>query len=179
MPSTRFGSQYSHPSFGDLSRFLREGVADEESRQLRDSLGALSQLIDDAVTARREGAAPETVLASVQVLMRALREHQWLVTGAGSAWHALYEFGAYQNALKELRSATDAWHGALLRRSAREGRYFDQFETQSWRTLGEALLMFDMYEHSCQPPSDWASAEGTRQLSLVARARLWLRKWRR
>ena len=44
MTSTRFGSQYSGQSFGDLSRFLREGVADEESRELRESGGSLTFL---------------------------------------------------------------------------------------------------------------------------------------
>ena len=32
---------------------LREGVADEDSRQLRDSLGALSNAIEEAVRIRR------------------------------------------------------------------------------------------------------------------------------
>ena len=39
MPVTRPSQLLTLQSFGDISRFLREGVADEDSRQLRDSLG--------------------------------------------------------------------------------------------------------------------------------------------
>ena len=39
-------SQLTIQSFGDISRFLREGVADEESRQMRDSIGQLAQAVD-------------------------------------------------------------------------------------------------------------------------------------
>ncbi|OZA57305.1 MAG: hypothetical protein B7X79_07210 [Acidovorax sp. 17-64-282] len=46
MPASLSSLQQTLQSFGDISRFLREGVADEDSRQLRDSLGALSMHID-------------------------------------------------------------------------------------------------------------------------------------
>jgi hypothetical protein len=178
MTSTRFGSQYSGQSFGDLSRFLREGVADEESRELRESLGLMSQLIDEAVRARRGGADPEAILACVATLVRALREHQLLLTGLGSAWHALYEFGAYQRALRELRNAIAAWQQMLERRSAKEGASFDHFELLAWRTLGEALLLIDMYEHQSDPLSDLPDVP-RRKVSAWHRAREWLRGWRR
>ena len=47
MPATRPSQLQSFQSFGELSRFLREGVADEDSRQLRDSLGSLADRIDE------------------------------------------------------------------------------------------------------------------------------------
>ncbi len=53
MPASRTFLSQSFQSFGDISRFLREGVADEDSRQLRDSLGALSNVIEEAVRIRR------------------------------------------------------------------------------------------------------------------------------
>ena len=53
MPATRPSQLLTLQSFGDISRFLREGVADEDSRQLRDSLGVLSMQIDEAVRTRR------------------------------------------------------------------------------------------------------------------------------
>ena len=53
MPATRPSQLLTLQSFGDISRFLREGVADEDSRQLRDSLGVLSTQIDEAVRTRR------------------------------------------------------------------------------------------------------------------------------
>lgn len=178
MTSTRFGSQYSGQSFGDLSRFLREGVADEESRELRESLGQMSQCIDEAVKSRRGGADPQAILACVATLLRTLREHQLLLTSLGSAWHALYEFGAYQRALRELRDAMATWQQMLERRSAKESASFDQFELLAWRTLGEALLLIDMYEHQSNPASDLQDAP-RRKLSALQRARAWLRSWRR
>ena len=70
--------------------------------------------------------------------------HQLFLTGLGSAWHSLYEFGAYQNALRELRCAVESWHKALVQRRADEGAGFDRMELLAWRTLGEGLLLIDM-----------------------------------
>ena len=53
MALTRPLSQLTIQSFGDISRFLREGVADEESRQMRDSMVVLAQAVDTAVRSRR------------------------------------------------------------------------------------------------------------------------------
>lgn len=178
MTSSRFGSQHTAQSFGDFSRFLREGVADEETRELRESLGSMSQLIDEAVRARREGAAPQTVLSCVLALARAAREHQVFLTSLGSAWHALYEFGAYQSALREFRSCTDAWQSALQQQSGREQRHFARFELLAWRTLGDALLLIDMYEQGDVLPSEWPSNLPKRRRPLLARLRAWLRRER-
>jgi hypothetical protein len=49
---------------------------------------------------------------------------------------------------------TDAWQQTLERRSSRERASFDAFELLAWRTLGEALLLIDMYEQSSNPPSE-------------------------
>ena len=179
MTSTRFGTQYSGQSFGDLSRFLREGVADEESRELRESLGLLSQLIDEAVKMRRVGTDPQGILVCVGTLARSLRDHQLLLTGLGSAWHALYEFGAYQRALRELGTAIADWHRTLERRTAKERASFDQFELLAWRTLGEALLLIDMYEHQSNPHSDLQASTPARKMSSFQKLRGWLRSFKR
>ena len=146
MPASLSSLQQTLQSFGDISRFLREGVADEDSRQLRDSLGALSAHIDEATRLRRSGADASAITSRVVELAQCAREHQLFLTGLGSAWHALYEFGAYQRALRELRDAVAAWQQELERHSARESACFRQFELLAWRTLGEALLLIDMYE---------------------------------
>ena len=121
---------------------------------MRDSSGALAQRVDDAIRARRtapaQGAAADTVEITRQAaeLVACVREHQFFVTGLGSAWHALYEMGAYQNALRGLRRAAEAWHAALVERTPRESAAFDRIELTAWRTLGEGLMLIDMYEHS-------------------------------
>ena len=71
MVASRSRSQLTVQSFGDVSRFLRSGVADEESRQLRDSIGALAQQIDDAIGTRR--AAPAAPAVPDTFRRRALR----------------------------------------------------------------------------------------------------------
>ncbi len=177
MPATRPSQQLSLHSFGDISRFLREGVADEESRQLRDSLGAFSAQIDDAVQARRTSSDPQAIVRCVVALAQCAREHQLFLTGLGSAWHALYEFGAYQRALAELRRAIAHWQQMLERRSSRESAGFDRFELLAWRTLGEALLLIDMYEHQSHPqtePPDAPRRRAAAPRTLLQRLRHWL-----
>lgn len=141
-------------SFGDVSRFLRSGVADEDSRQLRDSIGALAHRIDESIRVRRTAPAKAADADTAEItrqaaeLLKCVREHQFFVTGLGSAWHGLYEMGAYQSALRGLARAADAWHAALAERNPREGAAFDRVELLAWRTLGEGLMLIDMYEHS-------------------------------
>ncbi|MFN9727684.1 hypothetical protein [Acidovorax sp.] len=154
MPVQRSSHQLTLQSFGEISRFLREGVADEESRQLRDSLGALSEQIDAVVRTRRTSTDTAEIIQRVEALSTCTREHQFFLTGLGSGWRGLYEFGFYQGALRELRRAIDAWQQTLERRSSRERASFDAFELLAWRTLGEALLLIDMYEQSSNPPSE-------------------------
>lgn len=178
MPATRPSQPLSLQSFGDISRFLREGVADEESRQLRDSLGALSAQIDETVRTRRTSTDTDAIARRAVALSQCAREHQLFLTGLGSAWHALYEFGAYQRALRDLRNAISHWQQTLERRSAKESASFDQFELLAWRTLGEALLLIDMYEHQSNPASDLREPP-PKKSSALQRARAWLRGWRR
>ena len=183
MVASRSRSQLTVQSFGDVSRFLRSGVADEESRQLRDSIGALAQQIDDAITTRRAAptapAVPDTPEITRQAanLMKCVREHQLFVTGMGSAWHALYEMGSYQLALRSLRRAVEAWHHALAQRSPLEGPAFDRVELLSWRTLGEGLLLIYMYEQGENVHSEPASRP--KPGSAWQRALAWLRRRRK
>ena len=179
MPATLPSQHLTLQSFGDISRFLREGVADEESRQLRDSLGALSTHIEEAVRARRTSTDTLVIAQRAAALEQCAREHQLFLTGLGSAWHALYELGAYERALRELRNVIADWQQMLERRSPKESASFDQFELLAWRTLGEALLLIDMYEHQSYPPSDLQDRAPPRKLSVLQRASAWFRRWRR
>ncbi len=177
MTATRPSLQHTLQSFGDISRFLRESVADEDSRLLRDSLSGLSNHIDEAVRTRRTSTDTVAITRRVVGLSHCAREHQLFLTGLGSAWHALYEFGAYQRALRELRQAITAWQQALEQRHTRESACFDQFELLAWRTLGEALLLVDMYEHQSEPVSELPS-EPPPPRSALQRAAAWLRRLR-
>lgn len=181
MPVTRSSQLLTLQSFGEISRFLREDVANEESRQLRHSLGVFSNHIDDAVRVRRNSTDTAEITHRVDALVACAREHHLFVTSLGSAWHALYEFGAYQRALRELRQAIADWQHMLERRSAKESASFSQFELLAWRTLAEALLLIDMYEYQNDPAVDsvdLANGVSPRRRSAVQRVRAWWARWR-
>jgi hypothetical protein len=162
-------------SFLAFSRFVSEQWNDEDSRQVRESLALLSQGIEEAVHARRTQQDVGVIVPVVRSLVQGAREHQLMLTGMGSAWHALYEFGAYQRALRDWRDVLDAWLLALEKGGGRERRFFQQFELRAWKTLGEATLLIDMYErgsslHSQRPES----APPAVPLPLWSRVRRWL-----
>ena len=94
MPVQRSSQQLTLHSFGEISRFLREDVADDESRQLRESLGALSEQIDSVVRIRRTSTDTADIIQGVEALAACIREHQFFISGLGSGWHGLYEFGS-------------------------------------------------------------------------------------
>ena len=133
-------------TFDAISGFLRADIAHEDTRQIRENVGALALHIDTVVRARRNREAAASIAAQAQSLARALQEHQRWLTGLGSAWHTLYELTSYMRALRSLRDALDAWLQALQGRSSGEGRMFIAFEQRAWRALGEALLLIDIYE---------------------------------
>lgn len=136
----------SAPSLSDVSRFFCDAGANEESRELRASLGALAVLIEAAVRSRRLRHDTADITRTAASLVQGVREHQLVLTGLGSAWHALYGFAAYQRAAAELLRAAKTWQQQLEQRSRREGAAFDRAELLAWRTLGEALLLIDLYE---------------------------------
>ena len=178
MPATRPSEPLTLQSFGDISRFLREGVADEESRQMRDSMVVLAQAVDTAVRSRRARHDAASITRHAAALVQGVRTHQLFLTGLGSAWHSLYEFGAYQSALRELRRAVEAWHKALEQRRVDEGAGFDRVELLAWRTLGDGLLLIDMYEQGGQAQSEPPPSE-QKPGTPWARALDWWRRARR
>ena len=174
MPASRTFLSQSFQSFGDISRFLREGVADEDSRQLRDSLGALSNMLEEAVRIRRTSTDTQLIHRTATALFQGVREHQRLLTGLGSGWHTLYEFGVYQRALWELGQSVSTWKEALELRHSSETEHFDKFELLAWRTLGEALLLIDMYEQGSRGEGGAEPPAPSRSRSWWQRALRWL-----
>ncbi|WP_313314784.1 hypothetical protein [Pulveribacter sp.] len=168
--------QGSLHSFAALSQFLSEGAAHEDTRPLREHLSTLSGHIEQATQARRAHQDADAIERQLALLARCVQEHQRLLTGMDSAWHALYEFGAYQRALRELRDALARWRQALAARdAAAETERFGQFERLAWRTLGEALLVMDIYEHQGGSPLQALSTPPRpSRTPLLARLRSWL-----
>ena len=166
-PTTGLLSQ----SFAAISSFLR-GLADEDSRELRETLSDLSQGMEAVLQARRARQDVALLLPLVQQLNESAQAHQVRLSNLGPAWQVMYEFAAYQRTLLGLRGSLQAWQRALQVRSRTEARLFQQFEQRAWRTLGEGLLLVDMYEQGGHLHSD-APEPPSRPLWLQ-RLRQWL-----
>lgn len=185
MPSgSRLGVDPSTPlpsldSFGGLSNLLRGSVADEDSRQFSDSMGQLAVHIEAIVAALRLDRARSTVAPLLVDLLTVLRTHRNLVIGLAPPWRALHEYAAYLQALNNFRVLIGQWlldggpRGAELLLSA------EDFELVAWRTLGEGMLLVDMYEQwpapECQDPPGLGPLDEPR----LERAIQWWKKLRR
>lgn len=140
MPASRTFSVAKFPVVWRHQPLLREGVADEDSRQLRDSLGALSNAIEEAVRIRRTSTDTQLIHRTATALFQGVREHQRLLTGAGfRVAHPVRVWGVPAGALWELGQSVSTWKEALELRHSSETEHFDKFELLAWRTLGEGL----------------------------------------
>jgi hypothetical protein len=164
-------------TFGELSNFLRGAVADEESRQLSESMGQLASHIEAIVAALRITRARGVVAPQLMDLLTVLREHRNMVVGLGLEWRGLYEYAAYLQTLNNFRLLIGQW---LLGAGPRDGELMvsaEDFELVAWRTLGDGALLVDMYEQ-------WNAAEldeGQEPSSLapqLERAMQWWKKLR-
>jgi hypothetical protein len=170
-------------SFGELSQFLRGAVSDEDSRLLSDSMAHLAAHIEAIVAALRLNRDRETVAPLLVDLLTVLRAHRALVLGLNLGWRSLYEYAGYLQALNNLRVLIGQW----LLDGGPQGKELPvtamDFEQVGWRTLGEGMLMIDMYDQwrASEPkgedtqPMDHVSASEPQQ---VARAMQWWRKLR-
>lgn len=181
-------------SFADISLLLRECTADAELHLLRDHIGALAKALDMAVGARRHRREPNTIARRATVLAQEVRRHQTTLGHKESGWQRMYEWTNYQRTLRELAQAVQHWRETLAQRSSREGAAFDQMEQLAWRTLGEGLLLMDMYQQGTSklmeleqlqhleryPEQDTVAPTPTKQSHRTAPAAPWWRRlWQR
>jgi hypothetical protein len=174
-PSTNLPSIHS---FGELGNFLRGSVADEDSRQFSDSMSQLAVHIEAIIAGLRLNRTRATVAPMLVDLLTVLRGHRNLVVNLGLPWRGLYEYAAYLQALNNFRVLIGQW---LLDGGSRSAELLvsaEDFELVAWRTLGEGMLLIDMYEQ-------WASSDHPEQSSLAAlsepqveRALQWWKKLR-
>jgi hypothetical protein len=179
-PSTQLPSIQS---FGELSHFLRSAMADEESRQLADGMGVLSVGIETVLSRLKLAAGPAEAAPLLMDLMTTLREHRALVIGLSPVWRGLYEYAAYLAALNNFRVLIGQWllptrQPDAVREPAAQEIPLEDFELVAWRTLGEGMLLIDMYEQlSNQAPAE--SASGALDPTRVERARSWWARLRK
>jgi len=142
-PSTHLPSLQS---FSELSQFLRGAIADEESRQLSESVAQLAAQIE-LIVAALLGSRQRTQVAPLLVdLLTVLRGHRQLVVGLSPAWRGLYEYPGYLQALNNFRVLIGQWLLEGGPRSTELAVTADDFELVAWRTLGEGLLLIDVYD---------------------------------
>ncbi|WP_158702876.1 hypothetical protein [Melaminivora suipulveris] len=159
--------------FSSVTRFLQQDADSPDTRALRAGLLALSGLVEQTTQVRREHQPLDAIERQAAQLSRQARQHQLLLTGMDSAWHDLYEFGAYQQAVYALRQALERWRRALREHAGGEPQCFADFERLAWRTLGEALLVLDLYEQQ-GGDAPRSAAPARRREPLLRRLRAWL-----
>ena len=165
-------------SFGELSNFLRGSVADEDSRQLSDSMSQLAVHIEAIIAGLRLNRARVTVAPMLVDLLTVLRGHRNLVVNLGLPWRGLYEYAAYLQALNNFRVLVGQWlldggpGSVQLLVSA------EDFELVAWRTLGEGMLMIDMYEQWMAREQPQESSLGALSEPQLERALQWWKKLR-
>src|SRR5512133_4253965 len=151
----------SFSSFTQLSQYLRSSVADEDSRHISESMRELAGHIEGIIAGlRRDGLRP-TVAPLMVDLLTVLRAHRNMVVNLGLPWRGLYEYAGYLHALNNFRVLVGQW---LLDGGPRSLQLLvsaEDFELVAWRTLGEGMLMIDMYEQ-------WMAREQPLESSLAA-----------
>jgi len=174
-PSTNLPSIHS---FGELGNFLRGSVADEDSRQFSDSMSQLAVHIEAIIAGLRLNRTRATVAPMLVDLLTVLRGHRNLVVNLGLPWRGLYEYAAYLQALNNFRVLIGQW---LLDGGSRSAELLvsaEDFELVAWRTLGEGMLLIDMYEQLASSDHPEQSSLAALSEPQVERALQWWKKLR-
>lgn len=166
-------------TFGELSNFLRAAVADEDSRIFSESMGHLAAHAEAVVAELRLGRQREVVAPLLMDMLTVLRAHRQLVVNLGLAWRGLYEYAAYLQALNNFRVLIGQW---LLKSDPWDTELAvtaEEFELVAWRTLGDGMLLVDMYEQWLERgEGEDASGLASLEEPQVARALQWWQKLR-
>ena len=165
-------------TFGALSDFLREAIADEDSRVFSDSMALLALHAERVEDALRTSRHRDHVAPLLMDMLTVLRGHRAMVVNLGLAWRGLYEYPAYLQALNNFRVLIGQW---LLDGGPRSKELLvtaEDFELVAWRTLGEGMLMIDMYEQWLSSEQKDASMLGSLEEPQVQRAVQWWKKLR-
>jgi hypothetical protein len=167
-------------SFGELSHFLRGSMADEDSRLMSESMSQLASHLEAIIAALRLNRQRTTIAPMLVDLLTVLRGHRHLVVGLSLPWRGLYEYAAYLQALNNFRVLIGQWLLDGGPRSAELLVTAEDFELVGWRTLGEGMLLIDMYEQwtAKEQQDQQASALGSLEEPQVERAMQWWKKLR-
>lgn len=162
--------------FAEFGKALRTMTSDDASLRLSDGMGELSKAIEGVVQALAAQQTAAMIGPKLIELLSAVRKHRQLVVGLGESWRMLYEYAAYLAALNNFRLLIGQW---LVERSITGDHklVLDDFEMIGWRTMGEGLLMLDIYEQARTSALANQSSE-TEDESHLKRAKQWWGKLR-
>jgi hypothetical protein len=166
-------------SFDEFSQFLQGASADADSRRLTEGMGQLARRIEAIVAGLREGRQRSTVAPLLVDLLTVLRAHRREIVNLGLPWRGLYEYAGYLQALTNFRVLIGQW---LLDGGPRSEQLLltaEDFELIAWRTVGEGMLLIDMYEDWVAHDEPEESGLGALPEPQVQRAIHWWQKLRR
>jgi len=136
--------------FGELSNFLRSAMADEDSRIFTEGMQQVAMQAEAVAAGLRLSRGRESAAPLLMDMLTVLRDHRLMVVNLGLSWRGLYEYAAYLQALNNFRVLIGQWlldadpWGGQLNVTA------DEFALVAWRTLGEGMLLVEMYEQWLQ-----------------------------
>lgn len=131
---------------GDVQQFLRGAAQDEDSRALSESMGQVATRIEAIVAALQDSRRRDVIAPQLVDLLTVLRGHRMQVLGLGLPWRGLYEYPGYLHALNNFRVLIGQWLLGSGPRSQDLTLTADDFGQLAWRTLGEGILLIDMYD---------------------------------
>jgi hypothetical protein len=174
-PRTGYPSLHS---FGELGDYLRTELADEDSRLLSESMGEVALHAEAVVAALRLDRHRDAVAPLMMDMLTVLRDHRSLVVNLSPAWRGLYEYAAYLQALNNFRVLIGQW---LLHASPWDDELIvtaEEFALVAWRTMGEGMLLVDMYEQLLGRDADESNL-GALEEPQLERVRQWWQRLRR
>lgn len=175
------GHLTSANSLGDPSNFLREAIADEDGRVFSESMQQLALQAEGVVAGLRTSRESRYAAPLLMDMLTVLREHRSMVVNLGLAWRGLYEYAAYLQALNNFRVLIGQWLLHIEPWDDEVKVSSEEFALVSWRTLGEGMLLVDMYEQWRQQEheDETGSALGRLDQPHVERVLQWWQKFRR
>jgi hypothetical protein len=180
IPFGRITNLPSANTFGEFSNFLRNAIADEDSRIFSEGLQEVAMHAEAVVASLRLNRHRDTIGPVLMDMLTVLRDHRTVVVNLGLSWRGLYEYAAYLQALNNLRVLigqwlldVDPWGDELQVKP-------EEFALVTWRTLGEGMLLIDMYEQWLErEESPGASDFGAPTEPQKQRAEQWWQRLRR
>lgn len=177
-PPRRHVTLPSIETFGELSNFLRGAVADEDTRAFSDSMGELAAHAEGVIGVLRNSRRRDQAGPALMDMLTVLRAHRAFVLELGLTWRGLYEYAGYLQSVTNFRILIGQWLQAAPWDDELEVTAED-FQSVAWRTLGDGMLLIDMYEQ-------WLEREGVDSDRFdnvpepqVEKARQWWQKLRR